>query len=55
MWLLREHKIRFVDLSGKEARRHFAKFVDRWNGRKLDAMYYTYAPHSAHPSASRVE
>ncbi|KAJ3290861.1 hypothetical protein HK104_006488 [Borealophlyctis nickersoniae] len=39
-WLREEKKLYFFDLSGKEAREYFAKFVKRWNKAKLDSKYY---------------
>ncbi|CAO3693295.1 unnamed protein product [Rhizopus microsporus] len=40
LWL-REHKdVYFTDLSSKEARRYFKKFVKRWNRHELEDKYY---------------
>ena len=39
-WLKDEKDTFFSDLSSESARKLFAKFVKRWNDKKLDSKYY---------------
>ncbi|KAF0701252.1 Aste57867_8246 [Aphanomyces stellatus] len=44
VWLKLEKRLYFDDLTSADAQGYFGKFVHKWNGGKLDSMYYTKIP-----------
>ncbi|CAK4535241.1 unnamed protein product [Aphanomyces euteiches] len=55
VWLKLEKNIYFDDLSSTDAQSYFAKFVHKWNGQRLDSMYYTTIPQSILESIHRTK
>lgn len=49
VWLLDKKGIHAGDLSSKESRRYFAKFVEKWNDFRLSSKYYKGIAPSAAP------